>query len=163
MIVPYLKRYIDAIRWDLVEGGGTSGPGRSRGAAAAGEEAGTAGEDGGEDGEDGDSGDGEGDGEGWFYLFHHSNDVCRPHETSTWSKVVKNVFKKYSPNGTETPPKLLRSSFITFVRSSNAAPEVLKAERLQTGSFARFGRFEGLQTQRDREREASIEPREIAR
>jgi hypothetical protein len=41
--------------------------------------------------------------------------------------VVKNVFKKYSPNGTETPPKLLRSSFITFVRSSNAAPEVLKS------------------------------------
>jgi hypothetical protein len=85
MIVPYLKRYIDAIRWDLVEGGGSSGPGRGAGAAEAAEGTGAAGDEGGgEGGEGGENGDG---GEGWFYLFHHMNDVCRPHETSTWCVV----------------------------------------------------------------------------
>jgi hypothetical protein len=78
MIVPYLKRYIDAIRWDLVEGGGSSGPGRSAGAAEVTEGTGAAGGEGSEGDENGDGG------EGWFYLFHHMNDVCRPHETSTW-------------------------------------------------------------------------------
>jgi hypothetical protein len=73
--------------------------------------------------------------------------------------VVKNVFKKYSPNGTETPPKLLRSSFITFVRSSNAAPEVLKSaatvmkHRLETQASdvsARAPEFGGLTRTHDR-------------
>ena len=59
------------------------------------------------------------------YLFHPTNDTSRCIVSGQWTTVVKNAFKKYSPGRVAPPPKLLRSSFITYLRSSDAAPEVL--------------------------------------
>ena len=48
-----------------------------------------------------------------FYLFHPAADNTRCVVSSAWTQMVKTAFSKYSPNKTATPPKLLRSSFIT--------------------------------------------------
>jgi hypothetical protein len=84
-----------------------------------------------------------------FYLFHPAADNTRCVVSSAWTQMVKTAFSKYSPNKTATPPKLLRSSFITvrppprtpsqtrlahfvpslrqYIRSSDAAPDVLQS------------------------------------
>ena len=59
------------------------------------------------------------------YLFHPTNDTTRCLPSSQWTAVVKAVLKKHA--GKATPPKTLRASFITWLRDSTDAPEVLKA------------------------------------
>ena len=85
------------------------------------------------------------------YLFHPSDDTTRCLPSSQWTSVVKACFKKHSPGHVAPPPKLLRArlvrkwsfsharhfaltfsacvlgSFITWLRNSTDAPEVLKA------------------------------------
>jgi hypothetical protein len=61
------------------------------------------------------------------YLFHPTDDTTRCLPSSQWSGVVKTCFKKHSPNHVAPPPKLLRASFITWLRDSTDAPDVLKA------------------------------------
>ena len=65
------------------------------------------------------------------YLWSVGGDVTRCQTSSQWTQTVKAAFKKYSPNKTPCPPKLLRSSFITYLRGSDAAPEVLKSAATQ--------------------------------
>jgi hypothetical protein len=77
MIVPVLKKYIEAVQWDLMGGGG----GSRAGAGGGGEDA-----EGGGGGGGADNGRDDDQGCQW-YLFHHHNDPLRPHETSAWSKV----------------------------------------------------------------------------
>ena len=80
------------------------------------------------------------------YLFHPSDDTTRCLPSSQWTSVVKACFKKHSPNHVAPPPKvrssvsyspharshghallqLLRASFITWLRDSTDAPDVLK-------------------------------------
>ena len=60
------------------------------------------------------------------YLFHPpngSND--RPMESSAWTSWVRRLFKRH--HGEEVAPKTLRSVFITWLRDSTSAPEVLKS------------------------------------
>ena len=60
------------------------------------------------------------------YLFHPKTlGVGRPMETSQWTLFVRQLFGKW--HGTELPPKALRSSFITWLRDSTQAPEILKS------------------------------------
>ena len=61
------------------------------------------------------------------YLFHPTSDTTRCLPSSQWSAVVKACFKKHSPGHVAPPPKLLRASFITWLRDSTDAPDVLKA------------------------------------
>ena len=61
------------------------------------------------------------------YLFCCGDAFERNQPESMWTSTVKKVFKTYSPGNTETPPKLLRSSFITFLRSEERTPELLKS------------------------------------
>lgn len=61
------------------------------------------------------------------YLFAVGGDVTRCQTSSQWCETIKGAFRRWSPDKTPVPPKLLRSSFITFLRSSDAAPEVLQA------------------------------------
>ena len=61
------------------------------------------------------------------YLFCCGDTFERNQPESMWTSTVKKVFKTYSPGKTETPPKLLRSSFITFLRSEERTPELLKS------------------------------------
>ena len=61
------------------------------------------------------------------YLFHPTDDTSRCVTSSQWSGVVKAALKKHSPTRVAPPPKLLRASFITWLRDSTDAPEVLKA------------------------------------
>jgi hypothetical protein len=49
----------------------------------------------------------------------------RPLEPSAWSGWVRRVFKRHS--GVEVAPKTLRSVFITWLRDSTDAPEILKS------------------------------------
>ena len=65
------------------------------------------------------------------YLFHVGGDTERCQTSSQWCQTVKQAFARWSPNKTACPPKLLRSSFITFLRGSDAAPEVLKSAATQ--------------------------------
>ena len=59
-------------------------------------------------------------------LFHGSNsDLERFMEPSNWSRWFKAMMKKWS--GKEIAPKALRQSFVTWIRDSEAAPEVLKS------------------------------------
>ena len=60
------------------------------------------------------------------YLFSTGSDH-RAYSISQWTDAVKSAFGRHSPNGEAPPPKLLRSSFITFLRSSERAPEVLRS------------------------------------
>ena len=60
------------------------------------------------------------------YLFHPphgSND--RPMESAAWTGWVKRLFKRH--HGEEVAPKTLRSSFITWLRGQDAAPQILKS------------------------------------
>ena len=59
------------------------------------------------------------------YLFHPQRDTRRCVVSSQWSQMVKSIFLKHS--GKAVSPKSLRSSFVTFLRDSEASPEVLKA------------------------------------
>eukprot|EP00966_Prymnesium_polylepis_P070471 1637620-Prymnesium_polylepis.1 len=59
------------------------------------------------------------------YLWHVASDATRPVASSAFTKMVKDAFLKYG--GKATPPKVLRASFITWLRQATDAPEVLKA------------------------------------
>ena len=59
------------------------------------------------------------------YLWHVKSDCSRPVASSAFTKLVKDAFQRYA--GKPTPPKVLRSIFITWLRSSTDAPDVLKA------------------------------------
>ena len=62
------------------------------------------------------------------YLFHTAQHTSRCYDASFWSKKVKAIFARYSPRKTPTPPRLLRSSFITCLRSDpDVGEEVLKS------------------------------------
>ena len=52
----------------------------------------------------------------------HNRAICDPNTPRAQA-----AFQKYSPNRTQTPPKLLRASFITHLRGSETAPEVLSS------------------------------------
>ena len=61
------------------------------------------------------------------YLFY-KDQPSRCYDESAWTKRVKSAFKRHSPRHTATPPRLLRSAFITELRSSTDCPkEVLEA------------------------------------
>ena len=59
------------------------------------------------------------------YLFHPQRDTRRCVVSSQWTGIVKATFLKHAGKGVS--PKSLRSSFVTFIRDSEAAPEVLKS------------------------------------
>ena len=83
------------------------------------------------------------------YLWAVGGDFTRCQTSSQWCSTVKAAFQRWSPNKTAVPPKMLRSyakqtarnrrlraltdaschrrSFITYLRGSDAAPEVLKS------------------------------------
>lgn len=69
----------------------------------------------------------EGEGGDEAYLFGPNHALDRPYESAAWSMAVKRAFAKHSPAGREVAPKVLRSSFITWVRSETDCPAVLKA------------------------------------
>ena len=69
----------------------------------------------------------EGPGGDEAYLFSPRTATDRPLETSAFTMAVKRAFKKHSPAKQEVSPKVLRSSFIVWLRDSTTAPEVLKA------------------------------------
>ena len=56
------------------------------------------------------------------YVF--SRDPTRCQTSSQWSQYCKAIFKKWS--GVACPPKMLRASFVTWLRNSEASPEILK-------------------------------------
>jgi hypothetical protein len=60
------------------------------------------------------------------YIFHPvSGDVTRPIESSAWTQYVRRLFGKLA--GTEIAPKTLRAIFITWIRETTDAPDVLKS------------------------------------
>ena len=60
------------------------------------------------------------------YLFHPPTaQPDRPLESSAWSGWVRRLFKRH--HGEEIAPKTLRAVFVTWLRNSTEAPEVLKA------------------------------------
>ena len=59
------------------------------------------------------------------YLFHPQRDTGRCIVSSQWTQTVKSTFLRHS--GKAVCPKSLRSSFVTFIRDSEAAPAVLKS------------------------------------
>jgi hypothetical protein len=59
------------------------------------------------------------------YLFHPLKDTTRCVVSSQWTAMVKAAFLKHS--GKAVAPKSLRSSFVTYIRDNEAAPEVLKS------------------------------------
>ena len=68
------------------------------------------------------------------YLFHPTDDTTRCLPSSQWSGVVKACFKKHSPSHVAPPPKLLRASFITWLRDSTDAPEGERDQTEQLGA-----------------------------
>ena len=79
------------------------------------------------------------------YLFHPSQSgFDRPMESSAWTMWVRRLFQRHA--GKEIAPKTLRSVFITWLRNSTSAPDVLKAaahamkhsEARQVPSFCPF-------------------------
>ena len=63
---------------------------------------------------------------GEAYIFHPvSGDVTRPIESSAWTQYVRRLFGKLA--GTEIAPKTLRAIFITWIRETTDAPDVLKS------------------------------------
>ena len=60
------------------------------------------------------------------YLFSTGADH-RAYSISQWTAAIKAAFGRHSPSGESPPPKLLRSSFITMLRSSERTPELLKS------------------------------------
>ena len=69
----------------------------------------------------------EGEGGDEAYLFGPNHALDRPYESAGWSMFVKRAFAKHSPSGQEVAPKVLRSSFITWIRGETTCPAVLKA------------------------------------
>ena len=61
------------------------------------------------------------------YLFFSNGDADRVQTSSQWTQTVKSAFARWSPQKIGVPPKTLRASFVTHLRSSDAAPEVLKS------------------------------------
>ena len=63
------------------------------------------------------------------YLFHVERDAARCVGSSQWSQMVKSCFQRHA--GVATPPKLLRSSFVTWLKDtvddSPNASEILKS------------------------------------
>ena len=59
------------------------------------------------------------------YLFFGSHST-RCLDSSAWARKVKAGFEKFSPRNTKTPPRLLRSAFVTALRSDPNAPESVK-------------------------------------
>ena len=60
------------------------------------------------------------------YLFHPpQSQPDRPLESSAWSGWMRRCFKRH--HGEEVAPKTLRAVFVTWLRNSTNAPEVLKA------------------------------------
>ncbi len=58
------------------------------------------------------------------YVWCAARDSSRCLTTSQWSAYAKAIFKKWS--GVACPPKMLRASFVTWIRNTEASPEVLK-------------------------------------
>jgi hypothetical protein len=56
------------------------------------------------------------------YVF--SKDPTRCQTSSAWSSYCKSVFGKWS--GIFCPPKMLRASFVTWLRNNSDSPEILK-------------------------------------
>lgn len=61
------------------------------------------------------------------YLFFVNQDSSRNVSSSQWCTLVKHAFAKFSPGKVGPPPKLLRASFITALRSSDATDDVLRS------------------------------------
>lgn len=62
------------------------------------------------------------------YLFHTAQHSTRCYDTSAWTKRVKAAFQRFSPSGSSTPPRLLRSAFVTALRSDPDCPkEILES------------------------------------
>jgi len=62
------------------------------------------------------------------YLFYKQGQSTRCYSESEWSKRVSQAFERHSPRHTKTPARLLRSAFITELRSAKDCPkEVLAA------------------------------------
>jgi hypothetical protein len=60
------------------------------------------------------------------YLFHPpQSKFDRPMEPSAWTGWVRRLFKRH--HGEEVAPKTLRSVFITWLRDSTDAPQILKS------------------------------------
>ena len=59
------------------------------------------------------------------YLFYGSHST-RCLDSSAWARKVKAAFERFSPRSTKTPPRLLRSAFVTALRSDPSAPESVK-------------------------------------
>ena len=57
------------------------------------------------------------------YVFC-TKDATRCQTSSQWSAYCKGIFKKWS--GVACAPKMLRASFVTWIRSTDASPEILK-------------------------------------
>ena len=57
------------------------------------------------------------------YLFPLATDWERGHSSSGWTQLVKSVFKRHA--GIATPPKLLRASFCTYLRSAEGVDDEL--------------------------------------
>ena len=56
------------------------------------------------------------------YLFHTALHSTRCYDASAWSKRVKLAFQRHSPSSSATPPRLLRSAFVTALRSDPDCP-----------------------------------------
>ena len=59
------------------------------------------------------------------FLFHGPSGASRPFSPAGWCQLIKSVFKRHS--GVALSPKDLRSSFITFLRSSHNNETLLKS------------------------------------
>ena len=74
------------------------------------------------------------------YVFFpvQSGDTTRCLPSSQWSQFIKGCFRKHTEGGKAPPPKLLRASFISWLRDSTDAPTVLasaaKCMRHQTAT-----------------------------
>ena len=74
------------------------------------------------------------------YVFYpvQSGDTTRCLPSSQWSQFIKGCFRKHTEGGKAPPPKLLRASFISWLRDSTDAPTVLasaaKCMRHQTAT-----------------------------
>ena len=58
------------------------------------------------------------------YLFGMNSDATRCMTSSQWSAYCKRIFQKWC--GVACPPKMLRASFVVFVRNHEASPEILQ-------------------------------------
>ena len=73
--------------------------------------------------------------------------------SSAWSAYCKGIFKKYS--GVACPPKMLRASFVTWIRNSEASPEVLQQAARDTEQLVGEARRQGEASLGEAERRAA--------